>query len=222
MTLNFLFYTRRVTSFDLCPAMCATHKQWVVYASMSIAPLHSSVTYWATVQTAWPIFSNPLDWKQQKATLISAKLSRITMPQMPQILKERAVGMHNAGMSIRAVGRQLNIHFSTISRLRHRFRQTGNTCNRPHNRRPRVTTPDQDRYIRLTHLRDRLRPATRTADETFGLHNRRISAQTVRNRLRENNLRARRPHRGLDIWTAHTAVCHWWQLECSTISWWNS
>ena len=33
----------------------------------------------------------------------------------------------------------------------------------------------------------------------MGLHNRRISAQTVRNRLREAYLRARRPYQGLDL-----------------------
>ncbi len=59
------------------------------------------------------------------------------------------------------------------------------------------------------HLQDRMRPANRTAAATIGLHNQRISAQTVRNRLRQAHLHARRPHRGLDL----TAVCHRNQLE---------
>ena len=121
------------------------------------------------------------------------------MPQMSQVMRERAVGMLNAGMSIRAVSIQFNVHYRTISRLRRRFRDFGSTANRPHARRPRVTTRAQDGHIRLLHLRNRLRPATRTADETVGLHNRRISPQTVRNRLREANLHARRPHQGLDL-----------------------
>uniref|UniRef100_A0A674B1B8 procollagen-lysine 5-dioxygenase n=1 Tax=Salmo trutta TaxID=8032 RepID=A0A674B1B8_SALTR len=41
--------------------------------------------------------------------------------------------------------------------------------------------------------------ATRTADETVGLYNQRISAQTIRNRLREAHLCARRPRQGLDL-----------------------
>ncbi|KAL7880522.1 hypothetical protein SRHO_G00027760 [Serrasalmus rhombeus] len=67
------------------------------------------------------------------------------------------------------------------------------------NRRPRLTTPAQDLHIQHLHLRNRLRPATRTAAATIGLHNQRISAQTVRNRLREAHLHARHPHRGLHL-----------------------
>ncbi len=128
---------------------------------------------------------------------------------MSQALREGAIGMLTAGMSTRAVACEFNVHFSTVSRLQRRFREFGSAYIRPHNDRPCVTTQAQDLHIQHLHLQDRLRPATRTAATTIDLHSQIISAQTVRNRLREAHLHARRPHQGLDL----TAVCHRNRLE---------
>ena len=45
------------------------------------------------------------------------------------------------------------------------------------------TTRQQDRYIVLSHLRDRFRTSVETAQETVETHNLRVSALTVRRRL---------------------------------------
>ncbi len=73
--------------------------------------------------------------------------------------------------------------------------QPQTTCNH--------TSPGPRHPVSL-YRQDRLRLAIRTAAATIGLHNQRMSAQTVRNRLREAHLHACRPHRGLNL----TAVCH--------------
>ncbi len=137
------------------------------------------------------------------------------MPQMSYVLRERAIVMLTAGMSTRAVARELNVHFSTISRLQRHFREFGSTSNRPHTRRPRVTTPVQDLHIQ--HL------------ATIGLHNQRISAQTARNRLREAHLHARRPHLGFDLTTVRcrnrlTVVMQQscWNNDCFQTGFWNT
>uniref|UniRef100_A0A9J7ZXT0 Transposase Tc1-like domain-containing protein n=1 Tax=Cyprinus carpio carpio TaxID=630221 RepID=A0A9J7ZXT0_CYPCA len=128
---------------------------------------------------------------------------------MLHVLRERAIGMLIAGMSTGAVACEFNVQFSTISHLQRCFREFSSTSNRPHNRRPRVTTPAQDLHIQDLHLKDRLRPATRTAGATIGLHNQRISAQTVRNCLREAHLDVRRPHRGFDLTAVHHNRLEW-------------
>ncbi len=132
---------------------------------------------------------------------------------MSQVLKEHAIGILTAGMSTRTVARELNVNFSTIRSLQRRFREFGSTSNRPHNHRPSVTTPAQDLHVQHLYLQDRLRPATQAAAATIGLHNQRISAQTVRNRLREAHLPARYPHPGLDL----TAVRHRNWLEWANV-----
>ncbi len=113
-----------------------------------------------------------------------------------QILREHAIGMLTAGMSTRAVACELNVHFSPkafqiIWQYIQPASQTQTMCNR--------STPAQDIHIQHLLLQDHLRPATWTAAATIGLHNQRMSAQTVRNHIREAHLHARRPHRGLDL-----------------------
>ena len=97
------------------------------------------------------------------------------MPRVPAHLCKCALGMLQGGMRTADVARAaINCNVHTV-------------------RRPRVTTPAQDRYIRTSHLQDRYRMATTTARVTPGTHNPSISAQTVHNRLREAGLRACRP-----------------------------
>ena len=52
------------------------------------------------------------------------------MPQMSQVLKERAIGMLTAGMSTRAVAKECNVNFSTISCLPC-FRESVSASNLP-------------------------------------------------------------------------------------------
>ena len=102
---------------------------------------------------------------------------------------------------------QVARHFdvSTIERLVRRLRETGRVADRPRSGRPRVTSQRQDRAIRLAHLRNRHLTATETMVNTVGSHNRRIHPKTVRNRLREFGLRARRPNVGLPLNQARRA-----------------
>ncbi|KAG2461476.1 ATP9A ATPase, partial [Polypterus senegalus] len=77
------------------------------------------------------------------------------MPRLPAHLRERALGMLQGGMRTADVARAINCHVRTVRRLRQRYRETGRTADHPRSGRPRVTTPAQDRYIRISHLRDR-------------------------------------------------------------------
>ena len=113
------------------------------------------------------------------------------MPRIPNNLHEWAIGMLNAGMSTEYVARHVGCSSRAIRNLRVRFRTTGSTNDLPrHGCRPCITTVSQDSYIMNTHLCNLFQTATATAANTPGLYNNQISAQTVRNRLRENGLHA--------------------------------
>ena len=105
------------------------------------------------------------------------------------------IGLLQAGSSNRHVARLTNCSRQTIHSLWRRFRQGQGLEDLPRSGHPPVTTPNQDRYIRLQHARRRFTPATETARNTVGTHNRRISAQTFRRRQAAIRLFARRPYK---------------------------
>ena len=113
------------------------------------------------------------------------------MPRLNENQRNRAVGMLQAGMAQNTVARHFGVHRNTIQSLWRRFQQSGNTQDRPRSGRPRRTSSQQDNHIRLVHLRNRFLTESLTARSIPGL--RPISPRTVRNRLREQNIRPRRP-----------------------------
>ena len=82
-----------------------------------------------------------------------------------------------------------------------RFQQTGSSIDRPRSLRPLITIPGQDRYIRVFQIRNRTVFAATTAVGIPGL--RRISSQTVRNRLRRHGIKPRRPYFGAVLTPLH-------------------
>ena len=121
------------------------------------------------------------------------------MVRLSQMDRGRAIALILQGRSQHDVAQQFGVYESTISRLVQRLRATGRLTDRPRSGRPRVTTQRQDRRVRLVHLRNRLRTATETAREVIGTHGRRVCPRTVRNRLREFDLRPRRPYVGPNL-----------------------
>ena len=128
------------------------------------------------------------------------------MPSIPNNLHERVIGMLDAGMSTELVARHVGCSSRAIRNLCIRLRTIGSTNDLPRRGRPRVTTRGQDSYIMNTHLRNQFQTATAPAANTPGYHNNRISAQTVRNRLRENGLYARRHYVGCILTQRHRKI----------------
>ena len=71
------------------------------------------------------------------------------MPRLSEDQRNNAIGRLQAGEIQTHVSRVLNVSQSNISRLWVRYQQQGSTHDRPRSGRPRLTTPAQDRDIRL-------------------------------------------------------------------------
>jgi transposase len=117
--------------------------------------------------------------------------------------RSRAIGLLQAGVGQRDVARRLGRRQATINQLWLKFQQTGSVEDRPRQSRGRVTSRRQDTNIRVQHLRNRFRQATKTASTTIGTHGRPVCAETVRRRLKDHGIRCRRPYGGIVLTPRH-------------------
>lgn len=132
------------------------------------------------------------------------------MPRLSTENRSRALGMLDAGRSMRNVARFFNVSLSTIVRLRRRFVATGSVRDMPRSGRPEVLTPADNRFVHLSSLRNRFRPATSIANELNRMNNTNVTPQTVRNRLRSQGMNARRPSIQIPLTPQHRRARSQW------------
>ena len=121
-----------------------------------------------------------------------------------------AIGMLAGGMTVNDVAVSFGVHRTTIWRLAQRFRTTGTVKDMPRCGRPKRLTPREERYFRITAGRDRFLPASRNVDRVRRATGVRMSAQTVRNKLKACRFKSRRPHKSMELTVHHKIQRHAW------------
>ena len=120
------------------------------------------------------------------------------MPRLTEVQRGQAIALLMQGQR-QQVALQFGVNVSSIERLVRRLRDTGRVVDPPRRGCQHITTPRLDRAIYLAHLCNRHVTATETTLTTVGNHNHHIHPKTVRKRLREFGLRARRPYIGFPL-----------------------
>lgn len=102
------------------------------------------------------------------------------------------IGLHKAGWSYGRIAAFIPCGKSTVKDTVKKKEKTGSVKNLPRSGRPRVTTPSQDKYMRVSSLRDRFKPAREIARSVI-VHKtkKNPSLTTVKRRLREVGLDGR-------------------------------
>lgn len=105
----------------------------------------------------------------------------------------RTVALVDDGRRVRYAARSIGKAESTVRRAIRRYRETNSYSRREGSGRQRATLPRDDRFLVLHSLRDRHSTAVQLAQRLRNVRERTVNPQTVRRRLVEYGLKARRP-----------------------------
>ncbi|KAG5282221.1 hypothetical protein AALO_G00053620 [Alosa alosa] len=93
--------------------------------------------------------------------------------------------LRNEGCSMREIAKKLKISYNGVYCSLQRTAQTGSTENRTRSGRPRCTTKQEDKYIRVSSLRNRHLTGPQLADSLNVTRKTPVSTSTVKRRLRD-------------------------------------
>ena len=116
------------------------------------------------------------------------------MARTTQLSKEKRqsiITLRQEGQSSRKISRTLNVSSSAVAKTIKRYDETGSHEDRPRKGRPRVNSAAEDKFIRVTSLRNRQLTAPQIRAHINALQSsssRHISTSTVQRRLRESGL----------------------------------
>lgn len=113
--------------------------------------------------------------------------------QLSQEEKLKIVTLAQVGYGIREIGRELGCSHSTVRKWVQKHKDTGSVDCKVRTNRPKKTTATTDRWIVRTSLKNRSLTAEDIREELARTANLQVGVHTVRRRLREAGLNARRP-----------------------------
>ncbi|GFT52100.1 HTH_Tnp_Tc3_2 domain-containing protein [Trichonephila clavipes] len=156
------------------------------------------------------LFTSALKAFQRNNHIVKAQRKHLD-----HFLRGRIIGRLECGRTELEVSEELGIAQSVISRLWQRFQDNGNVSRCYSTGRPRVTTPNEDRYIYLaiTAKRNRRSTASDVSRQFSSATGTTISRQTAYRRLGQIGLYARTPVRCVPLTATHCHLRLTWSRE---------
>lgn len=115
----------------------------------------------------------------------------------------RIVAYRDCGLSYRSIAARVGRDPMTVCRIWNRWVQEGHTDRRAGSQRPAITNSREDRHFTRMALMDRTATSGALSQEMGSFARQQVSARTVRRRLQQHGLSARRPWLRLPLTLHH-------------------
>ncbi|GFU87637.1 transposable element Tcb1 transposase [Trichonephila clavipes] len=144
---------------------------------------------------------------------MSRRKQRSTSDQVSKFDRGRIVAYRGCGLSFREIGSRVGRNQTTVMRICDLWMQKGTTDRRGRSHSPQSTTSREDRQIVRMAVTDRSVTSRTVAQLIDSITHHSVSARTIRRRLQQSGLSARRPFLGLLLKPNHRRLRRHWYVE---------
>ncbi|GFU21082.1 uncharacterized protein TNCV_4741621 [Trichonephila clavipes] len=139
----------------------------------------------------------------KKRPIMSRRKQRLAFDQISDFDRGRIVAYRDCGLSFREIGSPVGRNQTTVMRILDRWMKEGTTDRRGRSHPPQCTTSREDRQIVRMAVTDRSVTSRSVAQHIESVTHHSVSARTIRRRLQQSGLSARRPLLGLPLTQNH-------------------
>ncbi|GFV18535.1 transposable element Tcb1 transposase [Trichonephila clavipes] len=146
-------------------------------------------------------------------TLTNSFQSLVHFGGLHQLARKDSGLPRDCGLSFREIGNRVGRNQATVMQICDRWIQEGTMDRRGQSHPPQCTTSREDRQIVCMAVTDRSVSSRTIAQHIESLMHHSVSARTIRRRLQQSGLSARRPLLGLPLTQNHRRLCRQWSDE---------
>ncbi|GFU27469.1 transposable element Tcb1 transposase [Trichonephila clavipes] len=141
---------------------------------------------------------------------MSCRKQRSAFDEVSEFDRGRIVAYRDCGLSFKKFGSRVGRNQTTVMQVCDRWMQEGTMDLRDRSHPPQCTTSREDRQIVRMAVTDRSVTSLTVAQHIESVRYHSVSARTIRRRLQQRGLSARRPLRSLSLTQNHRRLHRQW------------